>query len=216
MTAPPPDRDKLIDWAAARARLARAAEATRTAAKPSRAQAAQILAERALALAEPRRGVRSPSRMLEIVTFAIDGERFGLETRYVRAVGREPSITPIPWSADFVLGVTSFRGGITAVFDIRPLFNGLPRGPTAPSCILFLGRDEIDFAIVADTVDEVIRTPADDVGHRPWRLDGATSEAASGLRADALNILDGAALLNDERLFIDQARAGPANVGVDS
>ncbi len=216
MTAPPPASDKLIDWEAARARLTRAAEATRKAARPSRARAAQILAERARALAEPGRSASSPSRMLEIVTFAIDSERFGLETRFVRAVGREPDITPIPCSPDFVLGVTSFRGEIIAVFDIRPLFNGRPRGLAEPSRILFLGRDEIDFAIVADTVDEVIRAPADEVGRRPWRLDDATSEGASGLMADALNILDGAALLSEERFFIDQPRADPINVGVES
>lgn len=216
MTAPSPDVEKRVDWTSARERLARAGEATRKAARPTRKQVTRILEERARVLAEPRPGAGSLSRMLEIVTFALDGERFGLETFYVRAVGREPNITQIPWSADFVRGVTSFRGEIVVVFDIRALFGGRPPGSMACLRILFLGRDEVEFAIIADTIDEVIRTPAEEVTRRPWRLEGAASEAASGLTAQALNVLDGAALLDDERLFIDQARADPIKAEVDS
>ena len=216
MTRSPADDNKLIDWSAARARLARAAEATRDAAKPSRKQAAQILEARARALAESKPDAGDRGRMLQLVAFHVGGERFGLESRYVRGVGRELTITPLPACADHVVGVTSFRGEIHAVFDIRTLFGGGRRDPTASSRVLFLGRQEIEFAILADSVDALLSAPADEITSRPWRLDQAAAGAASGLTPDALNVLDGAALLSDSRLFIDQVQANPDDLGGES
>jgi chemotaxis signal transduction protein len=215
MTAPPTDDGKLIDWAAARDRLARTAAATQRAAKPSRHQTAQILADRARALAEPGPGISPPARKLQLVTFSIDAERFGLEARYVRAVDREPTITPLPSSVDFVVGLTSFRGEIVAVFDIRRLYDSR-RERAERSRVLFVGHDAIEFAIVADTVDELVSAPAHDIGRRPWSVDEATSETANGLTPDALNVLDGEALLNEARLIIDQPRADAIDMGPKS
>lgn len=206
MTARPTDDGKLIDWTDARNRLARTAAAMRGAAKPSRRQTEQILADRARTLAEPGHGASAPARALQIVTFSIDAERFGLEARYVRAVDREPTITPIPAIADFLVGVTSFRGEIVAVFDIRRLYDGRRSGPTERRRVLFVGRDEIEFAIVADTVDEVVSAPTDDIARRPWAFDEAAS-GTDGLTPDALDVLDGEALLNEARLVINQPRA---------
>ena len=204
--------DDPLDWAAIRARLTRAAEATGKVARPSRRQAIQVLEDRARALAEAPRGAASPERRLEIVTFTLDGERLGLETRYVRAVGRDPIVTPLPSSADFVVGVTNFRGEIAAVFDLRATLGG-SRGPAERARILFLGRDAVAFAILADTVDEVVQVAADGLGERPWRPDAEAPDTPSGLTADALNVLDGAALLDEPRFFIDQAPAGLFQVG---
>lgn len=209
----PPHEGELIDWAAARERLARTAAATQRAAKPSRRQTAEILAGRARALAEPRHGASPQARTLQFVTFSIDGERFGLETRYVHAVACEPTITPLPATADFVVGVTSFRGEIVAVFDIRSLYDSRRRGPMERPRVLFIGRDQVEFAIVADTVDEVVSAPSDDIGRRPWRPNEAASGTASGVTPDAINVLDGEALLNDTHLIIDQPRADVIDLG---
>jgi purine-binding chemotaxis protein CheW len=212
MTVPSPGREERIDWAALQARLAEAAEATRKAAKPSRQQTVQILDDRARALAEPRADVSAGGGMLQLLSFRLDRERFGLEMRYVRAVGREPDITPIPQAAAFVLGLTNFRGEIVAVFDLRALLDSRPRGAADRPRVLFLGTHRIEFAIAADTVDEVTIVAADGIGRRPWRLE-AGCDMASGLTPDALNVLDGEALLNDRRLFIDQAPAELATAG---
>jgi purine-binding chemotaxis protein CheW len=214
MTTPPTDYGQLIDWAAARERLARTAAATRRAAKPTPQQTAQILAQRARLLAERGDDASRPARTLQLVTFSIDGERFGLETRYVRAVDREPTITPLPVGAEFVVGVTGFRGEIVAVYDIRRLYHGGRSERRELSRLLFIGRDAVEFAIVADTVDEVVSAPADDIGRRPWRRETATAGAPSGLTPDALNVLDGEALLKEPRLVIDQPRADGIDTGV--
>ena len=195
------------DWASIRARLTRAAEATRTAARPSRKQSGQIFADRTRALAAPLEEHQSPGPSLHLVTFTLERERFALETRFVRAVGGKPDITAIPGGAHFLLGVTTFRGVIVVIFDLRSLLDGSAGSSTERSRVLFLGTDLIEFGILADEVHETRIVSVDAVGARPWRADDQIPNETSGLTADGLNVLDGAALLNDERFFIDHTHA---------
>lgn len=191
-------------WAAILERLRRTARAARAAAKPSRQAAQAILEARARALAEAPPEASAAGRMLELVTFTLGGERLALETRYVRAVAREAAITPLPASPDVVLGVTSFRGEIAAVFDVGAVIGRRSEVSTAAH-LLFVGRGAIEFAILADAVHEVVRTPAEAVVRRPWGPKASATETAGGLTPEALNIIDGAALLDDERFAVGPA-----------
>ena len=207
MTVVRHDPGNATDWANIRARLTRAAEATRKAARPSPKQSEQIFADRTRALAAPLEERQSQGPSLHLVTFTLERERFALETCFVRAIGGKPDITPIPGEANFLLGVTTFRGVIYVIFDLRSLLDGSSGVSTELSRVLFLGRDEIEFGILADEVHETTTVSVDAMGARPWRADDQIPNKKSGLTSDGLNVLDGAALLNDERFFIDHTHA---------
>lgn len=194
------------DWSHIRERLARAAGALQDSAGASTARNAGIMAARARKLAQPLKNEESGGKQLDVVVLLLGKERIAIEAHYVRAVSLFADVTPIPGTPEFVMGLTNFRGEIVPVFDIRELFNGASRNHDQSSRILFLGRQEPEFGIVADEVLETTRVPAADLRQRPWRREGTEAQNAGGVTRDALNVLDGRTLLDDARFFIGETR----------
>lgn len=168
----------------------------------SRREIEEVLEARARALARPP-PAREADDGLTLIVFTLDGERLALELDHVRAAGRTPPITPVPAAPGALAGVVNFRGEIVAAFDLR-LVSGAPRPSEPRPYLIALGRDRIEFAILADAVEGLVRTASTAIVRRPWS--GASdAPGAGGVTADALNVLDGAALLEDRRFVVDTA-----------
>jgi purine-binding chemotaxis protein CheW len=206
MTTQPGTQD--FDWCAMRERLAAATRGLHASAETDAAKSAALMAERVKKLAQPPAREDADTHHLELVVLLLGKERIGIEAHFVRAVSQFADITAIPRTPGFVMGMRNFRGGIVPVFDIRELFNGASHTHDQTSRIVFLGRDASEFGIVADEVLETVRLGASSLCERPWRSDGADMPA-SGVTNDALNVLDGAALLADPRFFIGETHATP-------
>ncbi len=71
------------------------------------------------------------------------------------------------------------------------------------SRILVLGNERAEFGLLVDAVQEVLHLRLEDVLEPPASLQGLGRECLRGVTGDALIVLDGAALLQDQRLFID-------------
>jgi purine-binding chemotaxis protein CheW len=173
-------------------------------AEESPERSAAILRERARALARPPIEAREAANALEIATFRLGDERYGIEAHYVLEVMRLEDTTLVPGLPDFFLGITNRRGEILAVVDLAR-FLGIVRGTERErSRLIVLGRTSAEFGIVADEVEEIVKV-AEDALHPPSSvLGGAPRPYLRGVTRDALVVLDGAALLADERLFVDQ------------
>ena len=71
------------------------------------------------------------------------------------------------------------------------------------SRILVLGNERIEFGLLVDAAQEVFRLRFEDILEPPGSLQGLGRECLRGVTADALIVLDGALLLQDQRLFIN-------------
>ena len=87
-----------------------------------------ILDERARRLAAPISDATIATEVLEVATFTLSGERYAIETRYVREIVALADFTPVPGGPSVLFGVVNLRGDVLAVFDLRSLL-GLARGP---------------------------------------------------------------------------------------
>jgi purine-binding chemotaxis protein CheW len=191
-----------------RARLSRA-QAALDADTVSPARARAILRERARRLARRPSDPPSAASTMSVLAFRLGAERYGIETRYVREVVPFLDATPVPGAPAFVAGLTSHRGQVLCLLDLRVLLHAPPaRSPGAP-VVLVLGEESIEFGVVADDAEGVGPVDAGDL------RGGALAEGASAgrpyIRAitrSALIILDGRLLLSDPRLCVD----GPAAV----
>ena len=199
---------KKIDWEEVRRRLARAAEATGETLRLSPQRAKAILDERARALARVPPAAPKASEVLEIATFALANEHYGVETRFVREVVRLADFTPLPGAPPFLVGVLNLRGEILALIDLRTFFGVPARGLTDLARVLVLGDERPEFGVLADAAHEVTTLRVDEVHEAPDSAAGVGREYLRGVTKDALIVLDGAALLGDGRLFIDQGEAG--------
>jgi purine-binding chemotaxis protein CheW len=166
----------------------------------------QVLAERARRLAMPVES-RQDEDLLSLTGFVIAGDRYALENRFIRAVVPSRDATPLPGVPDWVLGVTNIRGEVVLVIDLRRFF-GLPPGGVRPdSRLVVCGIESIEFAIVVDEVEGTSAMSASDIEPVPATLPRAFPQFVRGIATDALTILDGAALLADRRLRVDQTES---------
>jgi purine-binding chemotaxis protein CheW len=193
-----------LDWQQVHTRLDQAAQALREALDPSPERRRAILQDRARALARPPVEKPAASELLHVVSFALGDEQYALEARHVREVVRFTEYTPVPDTPPFLVGVSNLRGEILAVIDLRKFFGVAPRGVTDLSRILVLGGGRPEFGVLADAVHEVVALRTADVLEPPETVAGIGREYLRGVTGDALIVLDGAVLLQDGRLFIDQ------------
>jgi purine-binding chemotaxis protein CheW len=162
----------------------------------------EILEERARILARPPPAEVRAADRFELLIFSLSGETYALETRTVREVARFADFTAVPGASPFLLGVTNLRGEILPVFDLRRLAGITPKGLTDISRLLVLGEDREELGLLADEVREVKRMRREEILDPPEELAAIGRALLLGVTKEAVIVLDGAALLRDERLFL--------------
>lgn len=197
-----PPRSKHVDWKAVKRRLENATRATEAAIHPSPDRLRRMLEDRTRMVADAMERARSADTAV-LVPFAVAGARFAIHAGYLREVLPLPAVTPIPRTPGHLVGVIDLRGQLLPVFDLANVL-GLPAGlPGENPRILACGVGKAEFGILADEVTgiEKIRSTemraalADSVpGGPPW---------ARGKDRNGRTVIDGAALLEDARLFIE-------------
>ena len=203
-TSRPHARAASIDWAAVRERLSKTTAATESALRVSSERAREVLDARARALARVQQVEPDAGEVLEVATFVLAEERYAVETRFVSEIIRLTDCTRVPGTPDFLWGVTNLRGEILSVIDLRRFFD-LPAGELSDeSRVVVLGGERPEFGVLAESAHEVITLRRDELLEPPGSVIGPGRESLRGVTRDALIVLDGAVLLQDARLFIDQ------------
>ena len=196
-----------VDWTAVRERLARAQAATASALELSPERARAVMDERARLLARPQAVSPAPTEVLETLTFALGHERYAVESKHVREVVRLVDFTPVPGAPEFLLGVMNLRGEVLAIADLRKFF-GVPQpGLTDLARVVVLGAEHAELGVLADEAHELRILSVAELLEPPGSVAGIDREYLLGVTRDALIVLDGARLLADPRLFIDQTEA---------
>jgi purine-binding chemotaxis protein CheW len=162
--------------------------------------AAQVLVSRARVLARVPDVPPKAGEMLELVGFELAGERYGIESRFVREVARLTRFTPVPGTPPFVLGVTSLRGEILALFDLRHLLGVVSVGVTDLGRIVVLGEHRREFGLLADSATEILCVPSAGLAQSEtvWGR-----SYVRGVSPGGVIVLSGEALLSDPQLTID-------------
>jgi purine-binding chemotaxis protein CheW len=190
-------------WDDVRARLALAARTVDDVLTPSAERVNDILQARARELARAEAAI-DPEVPLEIAVFALGGETYAIETRYVHEIARAADLTKVPGTPDFVAGVTTLRGEIVMVIDLRRII-GLAVTPGSDAArVVVLGGARIELARFADAAHEVRLVAPRDLLDPPDTVRGVGRDYLRGITKDARIVLDGAAILADRRLYVDQ------------
>ncbi|EFI35717.1 CheW protein [Desulfonatronospira thiodismutans ASO3-1] len=119
--------------------------------------------------------------LLQMVTFNIGGEEFGVEILTVQEIIRMMQITKVPKAPDFVEGVINLRGKVIPVIDLRKRFGLDSRGHDKNTRIVVVEINKMIVGFIVDSVSEVLRIPADTVEPPPPVVAGLDSEYISGV-----------------------------------
>lgn len=189
------------DWNEVRQRLEAARAAAERAWMPVPEEAERILQARARALA--REGeTRQAGETLDLVTFALAGETYAVESSYVAEVTPLNDLTPVPCTPPFVLGIVNLRGEILSVIDLRKFFDLPEKGLTDLNKVLVLRSAGMGFGILADTIAGVREVPVGEIQPSLPTLTGIREKYLRGVTADRVVILDGAKLLGDDTIVV--------------
>jgi purine-binding chemotaxis protein CheW len=136
----------------------------------------EVLDARARQLARVPEAPPRPGEVLELVGFVLAGERYGIESRFVREVAR------------------------LTRFDLRHLLGVVTEGVTDLGRIVVLGEHRREFGLLADAASEILYVPGTSLAQTETAWGRAY---VRGVSADGLIVLSGEALLSDPQLTID-------------
>ena len=141
--------------------------------------------------------------LLQLVTFSIDEEEFGVNILKVQEIIRIMEITRVPRSPEFVEGVINLRGRVIPIVDLRRRFGLAAIAHDQDTRIIVIELNSLVVGFIVDAVSEVLRIPADTVEPTPPVAAGVDSEYISGvgkLQDRLLILLDLDKLLTAEDL----------------
>lgn len=144
---------------------------------------------------------KQDDELLQLVTFSIGEEEFGVNILKVQEIIRTMEITKVPRSPDFVEGVINLRGKVIPIIDLRRRFGLAPRPEDKDTRIIVIEINSIIVGFVVDAVSEVLRIPASTVEPPPPVVAGVDSDYISGvgkLQDRLLIMLDLDKLLSSE------------------
>ena len=129
--------------------------------------------------------------LLQLVSFKIGDEEFGVDILSVQEINRMSQITKVPNTSDFIEGVINLRGRVIPVMDLRVKL-GMPRkehGKNTRIVVVELRGQTIGF--IVDEVSEVLRISKDITEAPPEMVGGMNSDyiTSIGKLEDRLLIL---------------------------
>jgi len=146
--------------------------------------------------------------LIQLVTFSIGEEEFGVDILRVQEIIRTMEITKVPRAPEFVNGVINLRGKVIPIIDMRRRFGLEFKEHNKDTRIIVIEVNFIIVGFVVDAVSEVLRIPANTVEPPPSVVMGVDSEyiiSGVGKLDDRLLILlDLDQLLTEEDLTLLQ------------
>jgi len=138
----------------------------------------------------------------QYVTFNLAEELFGVEVTRTREILSLVSVTKVPQTPDYLLGVINVRGQVIPVVDMR-IKLGLPAGAeTEDTCVILIevqvDNETIVIGALSDAVREVLEIRSDQIEPPPRLGTRLNTEFIAGMgKLDEQFII----LLNIDRIF---------------
>jgi purine-binding chemotaxis protein CheW len=147
-------------------------------------------------MAQIEKNSNANSDELQLVSFNIGTEEFGVEILKVQEINRMVEITKVPQAPHYVEGVINLRGKVIPIIDLRKRFNLDVKEYDKNTRIVVVDISGSIMGMIVDAVSEVLRLPSSTIEPPP--------EIVTGLNAEYIK---GVAKLEDRLLiFLDLSR----------
>ncbi|NBB90224.1 MAG: chemotaxis protein CheW [Spirochaetes bacterium] len=139
---------------------------------------------------------------LQLVTFELGGENYGIDIMQVEGIVQVQQIRPIPYAPEYVEGIFNLRGEIIPVINLHRRFRlkqmELSEEDKLLSGMVILAIDDMHLAVIIDKVSRVVRVNTDDIQPPPQMISGIGAEYIQGVVNNEDNYL---IILDARRLF---------------
>ena len=117
----------------------------------------------------------------QLVIFRLGDDYFAMLISSVNEIIRLQKITPVPKAPPFVEGVTSLRGRVIPVIDLRKRFGIAPREGSHMARIIVADHEGKLIGMIVDGVDEVLTVPTDAIEPPDEMVVSVDSEFLAGI-----------------------------------
>lgn len=150
-------------------------------------------------------GGNSSGEIIQLVSFELDGEEYGVDVLAVREIIRLPAITKMPNTPDYLEGIINLRGTVVPIISLRRCFGLMDNEAGRSSRILVMETTGGLNGFVVDAVAEVIRIYSSEIQPPPAITHGsAAQDCIVGIVNHAERLL---VTLDLNRLFSDDEQA---------
>lgn len=119
--------------------------------------------------------------LLQLVSFNIGSEEFGVDILKVQEINRMVEITRVPQAPNYVEGVINLRGKVIPIVDLRKRFNLEVKEYDKNTRIVVVDISGNIMGMVVDSVSEVLRLPANTIEPPPEIVANINSEYIKGV-----------------------------------
>ena len=118
---------------------------------------------------------------IQVVSFYLDTEEYGVDISQVQEIIRMVHITHVPRAPHFMEGVINLRGQLIPIIDLRTRFSMLRAPHTKSTRIIVTEIGNKRVGLVVDGVSEVLNIPIEQVESAPEMIAGSGTEYIQGV-----------------------------------
>jgi purine-binding chemotaxis protein CheW len=126
-------------------------------------------------------GTEEMSGELQLVSFKIGSEEFGVDILKVQEIIRMVEITKVPQAPIYVEGVINLRGRVIPIIDLRKRLNLELAEMDKNTRIVVVDIGGNIMGMIVDSVSEVLRLPSKTIEPPPDLVSGIDSDHISGV-----------------------------------
>ena len=115
----------------------------------------------------PMRIEGSNNELIQLVSFNLDEEEYGVDVLKVREIIRMPTVTRVPNTPHYIEGVINLRGKVIPIISMRKKFNLSDMDNDKQTRIMVMDMDGELMGFVVDSVSEVIRISEVEIQQKP-------------------------------------------------
>src|ERR1039457_666148 len=118
----------------------------------------------------------SKEERMQLVSFNLDNEEYGVEVLKVREIIRMPDITRVPNTPHYVEGVINLRGKVIPIISLRKRFSLPYTENDSRTRIMVMDMSHELTGFIVDSVAEVIRISAREIQPAPPVVAGSIKQ----------------------------------------
>lgn len=143
--------------------------------------------------------------LIQLVSFMLDNEEYGVEVLKVREIIRMPTITKMPNTPSYVEGVINLRGKVIPIISMRKRFGLMESEHSSQTRIMVMDVAGALTGFIVDAVSEVIRIHSSEIQPPPSMVvsGGIGQEFITGVFNHAERLL---IIMDVDRMFSDDER----------
>ena len=147
----------------------------------------------------------SRGELIQLVSFNLDQEEYGVDVLKVREIIRMPIVTRVPNTPHFVEGVINLRGKVIPIISMRQRFGLMETENDKQTRIMVMDVDGELMGFIVDSVSEVIRISGSEIQPSPAVVaNGIDQDCIAGVINQAERLL---VLLDLEKMFSNDEKS---------